>query len=91
MARLAARDLRNSVGANLDLIQRQTGLDPWAAGPGQLREALLAADSVPVPEVDKWRVPYLWRPLAERLHAHYTADTTTEDRLTVLINSLVVN
>ena len=91
VARLAARDLRSSVGANLDLIQRQTGLDPWAAGPGQLRAALLAADSVAVPEVDKWRVPYLWRLLAERLQAYYAADTTTEDRLTVLINSLVVN
>ena len=91
VARLAARDLCSSVGANLDLIQRQTGLDPWAAGPGQLRAALLAADSVAVPEVDKWRVPYLWRLLAERLQAYYAADTTTEDRLTVLINSLVVN
>ena len=91
VARLAARDLRSSVGANLDLIQRQTGLDPWAAGPGQLRAALLAADTVAVPETDKWRVPYLWRLLAERLQAHYAADTTTEDRLTVLINSLVVN
>ena len=66
-------------------------MDPWGAGPGQLRAALLAADSVPVPEVDKWRVPYLRRLLAERLLAHYTADTTTEERLTVLINSLVVN
>ena len=46
---------------------------------------------MPVPEVDKWRVPYLRRLLAERLLAHYTADTTTEERLTVLINSLVVN
>ena len=91
VARLAARDLRTSVGAILDLIQRETGLDPWAAGPGQLRAALLKRDLVAVPEVDRWRVPYLWRLLAERLQAHYTADTTTEERLTVLINSLVVN
>ena len=53
--------------------------------------ALLAADSVEVSDVDKWRVPYLWRLLEERLQAHYAAETTTEDRLTVLINSLVVN
>ena len=91
VARLAARDVRSSVGANLALISRETGLDPWVAGPGQLRAALLAAGTVAVPQVDRWRVPYLWRLLAERLQAHYTADTTTEERLTVLINSLVVN
>ena len=28
VASLVASDLRSSVGANLDLIQRQTGLDP---------------------------------------------------------------
>ena len=36
VAILAASDPRSSVAANLDLIQRQTGLDPWAVGPGQL-------------------------------------------------------
>jgi hypothetical protein len=91
VARLAARDLRSSVGANLALIRRETGLDPWAAGPGHLRAALLAADRVEVPESDVWRVPYLWRLLAKRLQAHYTADTATEKGLQALIDSLVVN
>ena len=91
VARLAARDLRSSVGANLALIRRETGLDPWAVGPGNLRAALLAADRVEVPEGDEWRVPYLWRLLAERLQAHYAADTVTEKGLQVLIDSLVVN
>ena len=53
--------------ASTYVIQWQTGLHPWAAGPRQLWAALLAADTVTVPEVDKWRVPYLWRLLAERL------------------------
>ena len=91
VAQLAVRDLRSSVSANLDLIQRETGLDPCAAAPGPLRAALLKRDLMTVPDVDKWRVPYLWRPLAERLQAHYAADTTIEDRLTVFLNSLVVN
>ena len=34
---------------------------------------------------------YLWRLLAERLHAHYTADIETEERLQELIDSLVIN
>ena len=85
MARLAARHR-----CSLDLIQWQTGPGPvgrwtWATTSGP------AGETVVVPEVDKWRLPNLWRPLAERLQAHHTADTTTEDRLTVMINSLVVN
>ena len=57
------------MGANLALFSRETGLDPWVAGPGQLKAALLAAGTVVVPQLDKWRVPYLWRLLAERLHS----------------------
>ena len=34
VARLAARDVRSSVGANLALIQRETGLNPWASTHG---------------------------------------------------------
>ena len=91
VARLAARDLRSSVGTNLALLRQETGLDPWVIGPGHLQTALLAKDRVVVPDRDKWRVPYLERLLAERLQAYYAADTLTEERLTVLINSLVVN
>ena len=91
VARLAARDLRSSVGTNLALLQRETGLDPWVVGPGHLRAVLLDKARVVVPDQDKWRVPYLERLLAERLQAYYTADTLAEEQLTVLINSLVVN
>ena len=91
VARLAARDVRSSVGANLALIRRETGLDPWAVGPGHLRAALLEADRVEVPPGEEWRIPYLWRLLSERLQAHYSADTETEKRLQELINSLVIN
>ena len=91
VARLAARDLCSSVGTNLALLQRETGLDPWVVGPGHLQAALLAKERVEVPDRDKWRVPYLERLLAERLQAYYIADTLAEEQLTVLINSLVVN
>ena len=70
VARLAARDLRISVGANLAHLRQETGLDLWAAGPGKLQAALLAADYVVVPQEDKWRVPYLCWMLAERHQAH---------------------
>ena len=88
---MLARDLRSSVGSNLALLRQETGLDPWVIGPGHLQTALLAKDRVVVPDRDKWRVPYLERLLAERLQAYYRADTLAEEKLTVLINSLVVN
>ena len=37
VVRLTARDVRSSLGANLALIRRVTGLDPWAAEPGHLQ------------------------------------------------------
>ena len=91
VAVVAARDLRSSVGTNLALLQRETGLDPWVVGPGHLRAVLLDKARVVVPDQDKWRLTYLERLLAERLQAYYAADTLTEERLTVLMNSLEVN
>ena len=91
VARLAARDVRSSVGANLQLIQRESGLDPSMVGPGQLQSALLAADHLQVLPEDEWPVVYLQRLLTERLQAHYAGEESEETRLKVLIDSLVRN
>ena len=50
VAQLAARDVRFIVGSNLRMIQHESGLDPWMAGPGSwvLIAALLAAGKVKV-------------------------------------------
>ena len=77
--RLAARDVRSSVGSNL------------ALQPGQLKAALLRAETVAVPEEDAWRIPYLRRLLIERTTHFYNADTQEEERVQSLINSLVIN
>ena len=63
------------MSANLALIFRETGLDPWASGPGHLVAALLAADRVEVPTEEEWRL------LAEWLQAHYSAYTSGAHRL----------
>jgi hypothetical protein len=90
-ALLAARDLRSSLGTNLALVRKETGLNPWVVGRAELRAALKAADRAEVPEQDSWRGPALQKLLAARLEAHYTADREEEKRLQGLINSLVVN
>ena len=88
---LAARDLRSNLGKNLSMVRETTGLDPWVARPGQLRAALNLSDRREVPEMELYRVPLLQKLLGQRLQAHYMADVEEEERLTALINSLVVN
>ena len=53
VARLAARDVRSTVGANLALIRRETTF------------ALLEADRVEVPGGEERRTPHTWRLLPE--------------------------
>ena len=90
--RLAARDIQSSVGSNLALIRKESGgLDPWTSSPGQLKTALLKAEIVPVPAEDAWRIPYLRRLLDERTAHFYSRETKEEERVSSLINSLVVN
>ena len=90
-ALLAARDLRSSVGSNLDLLRKETGLDPWTCSPGQLRAALVQAEEVSVPPEDAWRVPYVWKLLEERLHHYYCGDNMEEQRVRGLLETLVIN
>ena len=90
VAMLAARDIRSNLGSNLAMVQEITGLDPWVAGRRELQDSLEAADRVPVPLQDSWRVPTLEKLLSARLLAHYQADKEEETRLQCLINSLVI-
>ena len=89
--RLAARDLRSSLGSNLSLLQEETGLNPWTVSPGQLKAALLQAEAATVPDDSTWRIPFMRRLLRDRLHHFYTGDTVEEKRVTALLDSLVTN
>ena len=90
--RLAARDIRSPVGSNLALLRQESGgLDPWTCSPGQLRAALLKSQTVPVPDGDRWRLPYLRRLLTERTNHYYAGDVSNEKRVAGLIDSLVIN
>ena len=90
--RIAGRDVRSSVGSNLAVIRKESGgLNPWTCSPGQLKSALLRGETVPVPEQDAWRIPYLRRLLVERTTHYYNGDTHEEERIQSLIDSLVIN
>ena len=91
VARLAARDARSNLGSNLGLLREKSKLDPWTATKLEVRAALEKEDMVKVPEQEAWRVSYLQDLLSQRLQAHYRSEKEEEERLSTLINSLVIN
>ena len=91
VASISARDMRSSLGSNLALLREETGLDPWVVSQGQLKKALIDAETVEVPAGDKWRISYLEKLLQQCQLLHYLGNKDEEDRLKGLINSLVIN
>ena len=90
--RLAARDLRSSVGSNLAILRQESGgLDPWTVSAGKLKAALIKKETVAVPAQDEWRIPLLRQLLAQRLKNFYDGDKVKEESISRLIDSLVVN
>ena len=90
-ARLGARDLRTSVGQNLDLIRRETGLDPWCLSKQTLRSVLMENEKTEVPAGDEWRCQFLMKLLDMRQTHHYAGNSDEEKHCQSLIDSLVVN
>ena len=91
LSRFLARDVQSVTGKNLRLIQELTNLNPWTTSYGQLRHALISAEMVPVPLLDRWRLPYLSSLIAQRREAKNKALENEEKRLDELIDSLVMN
>ena len=88
---MAARDIRSNLGSNLDLIRRESKLDPWESDKMTIQAALHFAERKYVPDEDMWRCGYLSKLLTQRLEHHYSGNRDEEERVMNLINSLVVN
>ena len=91
LSRYLARDMQAVTCRNLRYVQEASGCDPWTTSYGRLRDALVADEVVEVPQQDGWRLPYLSSLLSQRREAHYLALEEEENRLTKLIDSLVIN
>ena len=91
MSRFLARDVQSVTGKNLLFIQEHSGLSPWTASQGRLRDALVADEAVDDPPQDRWRLKYLWSLLSQRREAINLALEKEESRLTKLIDSHVAN
>ena len=91
LARISARDIRSSLGKNLQRIRELTQLDPWSATKTELHAALVRGLHIETPKADTWRPRCLANLLAERSQAFFRADDNEVCRLTSLIESLVTN
>ena len=91
LARISARDIRSSLGKNLQRIRELTQLDPWSATKTELHAALERGLHIETPKADTWRPRCLANLLAERSQAFFRADDDEVCRLTSLIESLVTN
>ena len=91
LSRFLARNVQSNTGKNLQYIQEETGLSPWFACRGGLRDALVAGEVVGVLPQDRWRIPYLGSLLSQRREARTLALEEEEKRLSQLIDSLVAN
>ena len=73
------------------LIQDTVKLNPWNISNTKLKVALVSAETVEVPMVDRWRLPYLCTLLSQRREASNQALEDEEKRIQELIESLVFN
>ena len=64
LSRYLVKDIRSVTAKNIQLIKEMTNLDPRTTSNMKMKQALVAAEIVEVPEVDKWRLPYLCSLLA---------------------------
>ena len=86
---IVSRDVRSTTGSNLKFIGDASALDHWSVGTGSFKRAVYNKELVEVPDLDSWRVRYLWSLLSQRQNADlYGQDT---DRIRELINSLCIN
>ena len=88
LAELVGRDASSTTGKNFVLLERETGLNPWVATPGQVKDAL-AANIKPMPQQDEWRLGCLQQLLVQRYELKRKALDTEE--LSSLIDSLCIN
>ena len=91
LANLAARDMRSNLGSNVNLIKRETEVDPWLLSKGVCKQILTSKSITPVPLEELWRVRYLDTLVTNRLMSHYNGNEEEVQRLNNLINSLVIN
>ena len=91
MFNLVRRDIRSTTGNNLAIVEAASGLDPFSYGSRRLKEEISKKEIVPIPGMDRWRLPYLTNLLEQRQMLSYFGRTDEANEISKLIDSLCVN
>ena len=86
VANIVSHDMGSTIGRNMAMIRRETGLNTWVATPVQVRDNL---PSAAVPQQDKWRLNLLQKYIVHRRKMEGNLEET--QHITLLINSLCIN
>ena len=76
-------DVQSNTGLNINMIQRDTSLDPCKVNSSQVRSVKMKTE---VPENDVWRIPLLKKLLEQRSDLEHQMSNTEE--LTTLISGV---
>ena len=87
---LVARDLQSTTAKNIKLVRDSSGLDPWTAGPGKLKETLHTNESVAIPPQDSWKIEYTRSLLRQLQEAKHSVQDDKVKYIQGLIDSLVL-
>ena len=77
--------------ASLCLLTNESGLNPWLSSPNLMKRRLRENDVALPPSQDNWRLEFLRKLLAARQMAHYECQDDTEQQISDMINSLIIN
>ena len=55
MARVGGHDIRSTSGSNMEILRRESGMNPWTTPYNKLNEELQKQTNVEVHNVEFWR------------------------------------
>ena len=75
---MVSRDVRTTTGGNIALIERETGLPLKSTSGKVVRETMYKSKKPHPKQEDIWRIPFLWKLLAERGEKHFKMEETSD-------------
>ena len=91
VAMMAGQDIRSTAGSNIEILRKETGLNPWTAPYSKLKAALMKVATVEIPPGDFWRPSYLAKLLRQRLTLYHSGEDEAVMGVQALIDSLCIS
>ena len=91
VAMMAGQDIRSTAGSNIEILRKETGLNPWTAPYSKLKAALMKVATVEITPGDFWRPSYLAKLLRQRLTLYHSGEDEAVMGVQALIDSLCIS